>query len=135
MELPSSVKSIGDNAFALCSKLTKITVKSTTPPEIQAKTFCDVNREIPVYVPMEAVEDYLNDPYWSEFNIQGVNEPTAIENVQQNVEFSTENGRIVCAGEFTIYDLLGRDVTRMNGQLSGVYIVKAGDKAQKVIVR
>ena len=47
----------------------------------------------------------------------------------------SENGRIVCAGEFTIYDLLGRDVTRMNGQLNGVYIVKAGDKAQKVIVR
>ncbi len=47
----------------------------------------------------------------------------------------SENGRIVCAGEFTIYDLLGRDVTRMNGQLNGVYIVKSGDKAQKVIVR
>ena len=47
----------------------------------------------------------------------------------------SENGRIVCAGEFTIYDLLGRDVTRMNGQLNGVYVVKVGDKAQKVIVR
>ena len=51
------------------------------------------------------------------------------------VNLYTENGRIVCAGEFTIYDLLGRDVTRMNGQLNGVYIVKVGDKAQKVIVR
>ena len=51
------------------------------------------------------------------------------------VNLYTENGRIVCAGEFTIYDLLGRDVTRMNGQLNGVYIVKSGDKAQKVIVR
>ncbi len=133
MVLPSSVRSIGDNAFALCSKLTKITVNSTTPPEIQPKTFEDVNRTIPVYVPMEAVEDYLNDPYWSEFNIQGV-EPTAIENVQQTAAFFAENGRIVCDGEFQIFDLLGRNVTRLNGSLNGVYIVKVGEKAQKVVV-
>ncbi len=134
MVLPSSVRSIGDNAFALCSKLTKITVNSTTPPEIQPKTFEDVNRTIPVYVPMEAVEDYLNDPYWSEFNIQGV-EPTAIENVQQTAAFFAENGRIVCDDEFQIFDLLGRNVTRLNGSLNGVYIVKVGEKAQKVVVK
>ncbi len=45
-----------------------------------------------------------------------------------------ENGRIVCEQDFRIYDLLGRDVTRMNGSLNGVYIVKVGEKAQKVVV-
>ena len=60
--------------------------------------------------------------------------PTALR-VGKVTNIFAENGRIVCDGEFTIYDLLGRDVTRMNGQLSGVYIVKSGDKAQKVIVR
>ncbi len=46
----------------------------------------------------------------------------------------TENGRIIYAGEFQIFDLLGRNVTRLNGSLNGVYIVKIGEKAQKVVV-
>ena len=36
--------------------------------------------------------------------------------------------------EDEIIDLLGCNVTRLNGSLNGVYIVKIGDKAQKVIV-
>ncbi|MDY4512610.1 MAG: hypothetical protein SPE10_04065, partial [Paludibacteraceae bacterium] len=47
----------------------------------------------------------------------------------------TQAGRIVCEGEFRIYDLLGRDVTRLNGSLSGVYVVKTANAAQKVIVK
>ena len=77
MVLPGTIETIGDNAFALCSKLQKITVLSTTPPTIEAKTFYDVNRAIPVYVPAEAVADYKNDRYWKEFNIQA--DATAIE--------------------------------------------------------
>ncbi len=46
-----------------------------------------------------------------------------------------ENGRIYGADEMLIFDILGRDVTHLNGQLNGVYIVKIGNKAQKVIVR
>ncbi|MGM9745972.1 MAG: GLUG motif-containing protein [Paludibacteraceae bacterium] len=45
------------------------------------------------------------------------------------------DGRIVCAGEFRIYDLLGRDVTRLNGSLCGVYVVKVGEAAVKVVVK
>ena len=45
------------------------------------------------------------------------------------------DGRIVCEGEFRIYDLLGRDVTRLNGSLCGVYVVKTADSAVKVVVR
>ncbi|MGM9746704.1 MAG: GLUG motif-containing protein [Paludibacteraceae bacterium] len=45
------------------------------------------------------------------------------------------DGRIVCAGECCIYDLLGRDVTRLNGSLHGVYVVKVGEAAVKVVVK
>ena len=79
MVLPGTIETIGDSAFALCSKLQKITVLSTTPPAIEAKTFYDVNRAIPVYVPAEAVADYKNDRYWKEFNIQSNANATAIE--------------------------------------------------------
>ncbi len=75
--LPSSMATISDNAFALCSKLQKITVSATTPPTIQAKTFYEVSRTIPVYVPTEAVNDYKSDIYWREFNIQAASAPAA----------------------------------------------------------
>ena len=72
MTLPASIQAIGDNCFALCAKLTKIICNAVTPPTIQAKTFFDVKRQIPVYVPDEAVSSYENDTYWQEFDIQGI---------------------------------------------------------------
>ena len=62
------------------------------------------------------------------------NTPTAIETVTAPQIYAVD-GRIVCDGEFRIYDLLGRDVTRLNGSLCGVYIVKTADATQKVVVR
>ena len=62
------------------------------------------------------------------------NTPTAIETVTAPQIYAVD-GRIVCDGEFRIYDLLGRDVTRLNGSLCGVYVVKTADAAQKVVVR
>ncbi len=58
---------------------------------------------------------------------------TAIGTVEM-LDLRTENGSIIYDGEFQIFDLLGRNVTRLNGSLNGVYIVKVGDKAQKVVV-
>ncbi len=52
----------------------------------------------------------------------------------QTLDLRTENGRVICAQEFQIFTLTGQNVTEMNGQLNGVYIVKVGDKAQKVVV-
>ena len=81
MTLPASIQAIGDNCFALCAKLTKITCNAVTPPTIEAKTFFDVKRQIPVYVPDEAVSAYEDDTYWQEFDIQGIsNMPMGIDN-------------------------------------------------------
>ena len=63
-----------------------------------------------------------------------VEEGTALDEVSIGSLYA-ENGRIYGADEMLIFDILGRDVTRLNGQLSGVYVVKIGNKAQKVIVR
>ena len=60
--------------------------------------------------------------------------PTSLQSAE-TVAIYTENGRIVCEQDFRIYDLFGHDVTRMNGSLNGVYIVKFGEKAQKVVVK
>ena len=62
------------------------------------------------------------------------NAPTAMEAVTTSQIYAA-NGRIVCDGEFRIYDLLGRDVTRLNGSLQGVYVVITADAAQTIIVK
>ena len=59
---------------------------------------------------------------------------TAMETVTASQIYAA-NGRIVCDGDFRIYDLLGRDVTRQNGSLQGVYVVITADAAQTVIVK
>ena len=100
LTLPASVEQIGDNCFALCSKLQKITVLSTTPPTIAAKTFYDVNRAIPVYVPAESVADYQGDTYWKEFNIQ--TDTTPIDHTQADASASTTPHKVVRDGQVLI---------------------------------
>ena len=60
--------------------------------------------------------------------------PTALAAAEVPAVYAAD-GRIVCAQEFRIFDLLGCDVTRQNGTLSGVYVVKTADAAQKVVVK
>ena len=135
LSLPSSVQSIGDNCFALASKLAKITVNAVTPPTIEAKTFANVDRTIPVVVPMGSLSQYTADLYWSEFINISESPASSIDDVPTIGEFYVEPGRIVCEGEFRIYDLLGRDVTHLNGSLNGVYVVKTANAAVKVVVK
>ena len=111
MVLPSSVQSIGDNCFALCSKLTKITCNAINPPAIQAKTFYDVKRQIPVYVPADAVSAYENDPYWKEFDIQGQEAPQGFEDVLSDQVQSTKvlrDGQLFILRGSHTYDAQGK---------------------------
>ena len=111
MTLPSTVQEIGDNGFALCAKLQKIHVKATTPPTIKAKTFFDVNRRIPVYVPDEVVAAYESDPYWSEFDIQGESKaPAGVDEIQistTNVQKLIRDGQLLIIREGKTYNAQG----------------------------
>ena len=60
--------------------------------------------------------------------------PTALAAAEMPAVYAAD-GRIVCAQEFRVFDLLGRDVTRQNGTLHGVYVVKTAQTAQKVVVK
>ena len=114
MTLPSTVQEIGDNGFALCAKLQKIHVKATTPPTIKAKTFFDVNRHIPVYVPDEVVDAYKDDPYWSEFDIQGESKaPSAVDNIPSvvtNTQKIMRNGQLIILRDGKTYNVMGVEV-------------------------
>ena len=111
--LPASVQSIGDNCFALCEKLGKIVVNSVTPPTIAAKTFFDVKRQIPVYVPDDCVEAYEGDKYWGEFDIQGISHmPQGIDDVVSGSapQKLIRNGQIFILRGEKVYTLQGQEV-------------------------
>jgi hypothetical protein len=106
--LPSSVQEVADNGFALCGKLQKMHVKALVPPTIHSKTFYEVNRKIPVYVPDEVVEDYKADPYWKEFLIIGEN--TAVDNIQSpnaNGEKIFRDGHLLIIRDGRTYNVMG----------------------------
>ena len=143
------MKVIGDNAFALCSKLNVIKSKSHTPPTIEAKTFYEVNREIPVYVPEVSLDKYLGDIYWKEFfNIIGTKEyneepiPTEVDQTENSsIVIYTQGGVIYIDGIQTAYDLFdaagkliysGRD-TQISVP-SGVYILKVENEVHKIVL-
>ena len=113
--LPASVRYVGDNTFALCAKLKKITVNSVTLPSIQAKTFFDVKRQIPVYVPDGSEDDYKAADGWKEFfNIQPITSaPAAIEEMQASEELNGTPRKVLIDGQ--LYILLP-DNTRYNLQ-------------------
>lgn len=113
LSLPASMQSIGDNTFALCAKMKQMVVNAVTPPAIQAKTFFDVKRQIPVYVPDEVVDTYLNDALWCEFDIQGISHmPQAIENThidEKSTKLLRDGQIFILRGDKT-YTLQGQEV-------------------------
>ncbi|MBQ9602883.1 MAG: leucine-rich repeat domain-containing protein [Paludibacteraceae bacterium] len=113
LSLPASVQTIGDSTFALCAKMKKIVVNAFVPPTIQAKTFFDVKRQIPVYVPDECVDAYKNDTYWREFNIQGRSYiPTSIEDIHVD---SDKPDKVLMDGQ--IYILRGDHIFDAQGKM------------------
>ena len=81
IDIPNSVTTIGNYAFSGCEKLTQITCRANVPPTIgNWTTFNDIDKSIPVYVPAASIEAYKKADYWSEFtNFQAIAEPAKTE--------------------------------------------------------
>ena len=115
LNLPASVQSIGDNGFAFCSKLQKMVVHAVTPPDIDYKTFEEVSRQTPVYVPDESVDEYENHPLWKEFFIQGIsNMPQGLDEISSSLQGGDRGKLIYHDGQ--IFILRGEKVYTVTGQ-------------------
>ena len=114
--LPSTLVAVADNGFALCEKLEKINVKAAIPPVVDARTFENVDRMIPVVVPTESVAAYRSAPVWQEFNIQGKDPVMSdVENIGSDNGYGVmDNGKILRNGQLIIirdgveYNTLGQ---------------------------
>ena len=108
---PVNVKEIGYDAFSGCTGLESITCKPTTPPSCGAHTFDGVNRDIPVNVPRNCKDAYLDAPIWSEFT--NITEPTAIEMVKDQSQTENKfirNGQLYLMYNGTMYNVQGAEV-------------------------
>ena len=144
LALPSTTQRIGDNCFALCSRMKQINVNAIEPPTIFAKTFFDVNRNIPVIVPEGAREVYANDEYWGEFInvVESEDTETQIENAENaNVAIYSVGGVLYVDGlsaDYQVFDVNGRLVyTGRDAVVSlprGVYVIAVGGEVEKVVL-
>ena len=64
LTLPATVKTIARTAFMNCKGLTKVTVKATTPPTVQANTFNGINANAILYVPKGTKTAYEAQANW-----------------------------------------------------------------------
>lgn len=165
IELPCSVTSIGTEVFEGCSSLTSVTMseglvsigsyafyeckglaciisKETTPPWCFNQVFYNVDKSIPVYVPMASVEAYKSANGWSEFtNIIGKDfegEETSVANVvADELVVRFDGGTLVVEGvfDYEVYSTSGINLGKPERLGSGVYIVVANGRSVKVAVK
>lgn len=70
---PNSIAQIGNNAFEGCSNLSTAYCKRSSPPTLGDDAFLSCSPSLVIYVPMNVVDIYINNPLWSIYRniIQG----------------------------------------------------------------
>ena len=149
----SSVSEIRVNAFYGCDKITTIYSLNPTPPSfyVDASDFTfesSVYENATLYVPYGSLEKYKDRYSWNKFADIREFDPTGIAGVEVDggMGVSVDGGNVVvsgAAGRVAVYSLAGalvgtgdggeRTVIAVPG--AGVYVVKAGGRAVKVMVK
>ncbi|MGN0235772.1 MAG: leucine-rich repeat protein [Paludibacteraceae bacterium] len=113
--IPSTMKKIADNGFAGCERMQMMYVNALVPPTIEAKTFEDVDRETPVFVPRGTIGLYQADEYWSEFfNMTEYDAPTGNLNTAadeaKGLRKVVRNGQVLILRGDKTYTVLGETI-------------------------
>ena len=121
VEFGEEVKFLGINAFYGCRQMKAIMCYAWNPPICGENTFGEINKETcKLYVPDGTLELYRNADVWKDFvNI--------LEISSLGVEDLVEDDTPI-----EYYDLNG---IKVNNPSNGVFIMKQGTKANKVIVK
>ena len=134
------VTKINNYAFTSCFNLKEITVLASNPPSVLSNTvFKYVSRDIPVYVPLEALSAYQTADGWKEFtNLKAIS-GTAIDTPSMPESISIQGGMLHNPQQLPviIYDLTGRPVYSGNATTvelpAGMYIVSCNGASCKAV--
>jgi hypothetical protein len=113
------------------------TITLTITPETGYEVESVIATNTDTKIPLAVSEDYKFTMPAANVSVSATfkaTTATALQSVEM-AEIYAENGTIYGAEGMQIFTITGQNVTEMNGQLNGVYIVKCADKAQKIIVR
>lgn len=127
VELPASLESIGEEAFAGTAGLEKIYSLATTPPEAQENTFDSY--EATVYVPEDCLSRYRDDIIWRNFtNIVEVKED-AVQSIEAE---AAAVRKIYSLDGISVGTVVGTPADAISGLPSGVYIITDGTNSLKI---
>ena len=143
--LPASIKMIGFGAFMECKKLEEMTVKAKTPPIVDNLVFAQVPlANVTLTVPKGSKAAYAAAPVWKEF--KQISESTVGNVTLPEARIYAADGRLYLTlqtaapvGIYTLNGVLVRTFSAPAGETTvalpqGVYIVRVGDTAEKVMV-
>lgn len=117
VDLPSSLTSIANLTFTASPAIRHITLRTATPPAIDAETWG--NYEATLYVPQGSREAYATTLFWKNFNIT--------EGVYTGIHTATDSPNT--SDGIRWYDLKGNAVDRPS---KGIYIQRQGKQSRKV---
>ncbi|KAA6301802.1 MAG: hypothetical protein EZS26_002111 [Candidatus Ordinivivax streblomastigis] len=146
--IPGSVTSIGYEAFRFCSGLTSVTCLAATPPSIGSYNFTAVSNDV-LYVPASSLEAYRNSDWNNVFGTILPLTATATESISAAPLFVYPNPtqgvvyiRNANDAEVKVYNPSGawlqttrENIVDLSGYPAGVYLLRAGDKTWKVVLR
>lgn len=143
--LPSSVKAIRESAFVACQNLRDLTVGIKTPPVISKHVFDGVPvANVTLTVPKGSKAAYAAAPVWKEF--KQIGESTVGNVTLPEARIYAAGGRLYLTlqtaapvGIYTLNGVLVRTFSAPAGETTvalpqGVYIVRVGERTEKVAV-
>lgn len=137
--LGSGIENIGDFAFVDCIQLQEITIRAAQMPTTGSSVF--TNFDATLLVPCSALAEYTNNEVFGSFAaikcIPEADDPsTGVVETEGNEVYVSGKWILCDHADLTIYDMLSRNVTHLNGSLhNGIYIVQANNKLQKVLIK
>ena len=150
VEIGENISSIGNVAFRYINALSELTIHAVTVPTLASNW--KPHDYIHLYVPCESLDLYKNALYFV-YEIQCISNegdgedpenpdtpdnpdddtPVSVEELSAVMIYAKE-GTVYSEVDFEIYDLAGVNVTKLNGSLQGVYIVKTAEGNRLVSV-
>ena len=114
VELPSTLRFIGDLAFQDCEMLDTVVIRATVPPTLASDAFSGVP-SVTIVVPCGSANVYRSAQYWNSLNIVEDSCPVAVATVEEEaLSVAVVQGGVVVSGAqgkcLQVCDMMGRTV-------------------------